>query len=71
MNKMLPNLSQESHDKENERMDLEWKALEIFFQVVAEWNNDPMSIQCFDLAIVNKAKHIARSLNQHTLYRDM
>jgi len=37
---------------------LESEALEIFKLVVAEWESDPMSVQCFDLRIVEKAKYV-------------
>ena len=30
-----------------------WKLLDL---IVAEWNSDPQSVQCFDLRIVERAK---------------
>lgn len=41
-----------------EKNRLEEEALEIFIGVVAEWESDPMSVQCFDLRIVERAKYI-------------
>ena len=35
---------------------MEKEALRLLALVVAEWNSDPMSVQCFDLRIVNDAK---------------
>lgn len=53
-------------DKQMDRLDellqdkarFEDEALEIFKLVVAEWSSDPMSVQCFDLRIVEKAKYL-------------
>lgn len=43
-------------------MEDRWRAesrlLEIMDLVVAEWNTDPMSVQCFDLRIVEEAKQL-------------
>lgn len=32
-----------------------WEILDI---IVGEWESDPMSVQCFDLRIVNEAKKL-------------
>lgn len=34
-----------------------WDVLDL---VVAEWESDPMSVQCFDLRIVERAKHLVK-----------
>lgn len=41
-----------------EGFDLDREAWRILDLVVAEWNSDPMSVQCFDLRIVERAKVI-------------
>lgn len=41
-----------------EKNALEEEALNIFIGVVAEWESDPMSVQCFDLRIVERARYI-------------
>lgn len=41
-----------------DRIRFENEALEIFKLVVSEWESDPMSVQCFDLRIVERAKYI-------------
>jgi hypothetical protein len=44
------------------RFQAEREALEIFDLVVAEWKSDPMSVQCFDLRLVERAKLVAATL---------
>lgn len=48
----------------DERLALEKEALKIFDLVVAEWDSDPMSVQCFDLRIVQRAKEVSRRLKK-------
>jgi hypothetical protein len=36
----------------------ESELLEIMRLVIAEWKSDPMSVQCFDLRIVERAKYL-------------
>lgn len=45
-------------EMEGEKVCLEEEALEIFKGVVMEWESDPMSVQCFDLRIVERAKYV-------------
>lgn len=47
------------------RMDYKERALAILDIVVAEWESDPSSVQCFDLRIVEEAKQIMKWLNQN------
>lgn len=49
-----------------ERWKLEKEALRIFDLVVAEWESDPTSVQCFDLRIVQRAKEIKARLKKVT-----
>ena len=38
-------------------------AIELLRLVVAEWKSDPMSVQCFDLRTVERAKQCIASLD--------
>lgn len=40
------------------------RAIEILTLIVAEWESDPQSVQCFDLNIVREASIVVRILNQ-------
>lgn len=44
------------------RFTLQKRAIEILDIVVAEWESDPMSVQCFDLRVVEEAKAILNEL---------
>jgi hypothetical protein len=51
--------------KELETMfDLRREAIQILDLVVAEWKSDPMSVQCFDLRTVERAKVVMDGLNK-------
>lgn len=54
--------SQAEEDANERRVELEDQALEVFKYVVAEWESDPLSVQCFDLRIVRKAQAIRAEL---------
>ena len=41
-----------------ESFDLNREALTLLDLIVAEWNSDPMSVQCFDLRIVERARYV-------------
>lgn len=43
---------------------LRHEAIQILGNVVAEWNSDPMSVQCFDLRMVERAKKVLDELNR-------
>lgn len=47
-----------------EVLTLKYRAVEILDLVVAEWDSDPMSVQCFDLRIVKEAKTIMNRLRE-------
>ena len=49
------NRAEKLHD---DKVRFEDEALENFKLVVAEWESDPMSVQCFDLRIVERAKYL-------------
>ena len=43
------------------------RLLQIMGLVIAEWESDPMSVQCFDLRIVNEAKELWTERKLHPL----
>lgn len=47
-----------------EQFRLEKDCLRLLGLVVAEWESDPLSVQCFDLRIVEEAKHVVKRLEQ-------
>jgi hypothetical protein len=49
-----------------ERFALEKEAIHILGLVVMEWKTDPMSVQCFDLRIVERAKLVVARLEKLT-----
>lgn len=50
-------------EKEVERMwELRREAVRLLGLVVAEWDSDPMSVQCFDLRTVEQAKRVSAEL---------
>lgn len=66
---MQPRLTAKAECELDEQFRLQHEALDIFKLVVAEWESDPMSVQCFDLRIVEKAKLInARLKKINVLY---
>ena len=40
------------------------RGIDILELVVSEWETDPMSVQCFDLRIVNEAKILIKRLRK-------
>jgi len=48
-------LSDEAARELEERFRLERRAVQLLGIIVAEFQSDPMSVQCFDLRIVNEA----------------
>lgn len=57
-----PRLTEKSKREMEEALALKREAVHILNLVVAEWNSDPMSVQCFDLRIVERAKHVVLRL---------
>ena len=53
---MKRTLSKKAQEDAERRFDIDHRLLEIMGIVVAEWESDPMSVQCFDLRIVEEAK---------------
>lgn len=54
------------HDEKllEEGFDLRREAMQILANVVAEWYSDPMSVQCFDLRMVQRAKEVVKRLEE-------
>lgn len=55
---MRPRLTDKAMDMIEEGFRLNRDAWRILDLVVAEWESDPTSVQCFDLRIVEEAKQI-------------
>jgi hypothetical protein len=47
-----------------ELWDLRREAVRLLDQVVAEWKSDPMSVQCFDLRLVERAKYVTERVKK-------
>lgn len=57
-------------DKEMTASELKDRAAQLLDITVSEWKSDPMSVQCFDLRIVNEAKVIVAKLrDMNELYK--
>lgn len=50
--------------EQEELFRLEDEALKLMCVIVAEFESDPMSVQCFDLRIVERAKEVMRRMKQ-------
>ena len=59
---MHPYLSDKGQREMEERMKAEYEAFELLSIIVAEFESDPMSVQCFDLRIVERAKQCVAKL---------
>lgn len=55
---MRPALTDKAVREIEEGFKLQQRAWEILDIVVAEWKSDPLSVQCFDLRIVEEAKRL-------------
>lgn len=63
---MEPRLTEKAQREMEERFALQREALQILDAVVAEWESDPTSVQCFDLRMVERAKAINKRLKELT-----
>ncbi len=61
---LQPRMTNKAMREMDAKFKLQHEALEIFKQVVAEWETDAMSVQCFDLRMVEKAKSIVLRLKK-------
>lgn len=59
-------------EKAEKEMEESWRlqheAVRLLDLVVAEWNSDPMSVQCFDSRIVKRSKEVVERLKKLTLF---
>lgn len=55
---MRPQLTRKAQEDAERRFAIDDRLIEIMGIVIAEWNSDPMSVQCFDLRIVDEAKRL-------------
>ena len=62
MNRRMNMLNESSQKAMEEFWKLREEALHILDLVVVEWSTDPMSVQCFDLRIVERAKTITKRM---------
>jgi hypothetical protein len=51
-------LTEKAQKEVEEGFALDKEAWQLLDLIVAEWSTDPMSVQCFDLRIVERAKHV-------------
>ncbi len=63
-----PRLTQEAIKAMDERFKLQHEAVQLLGLVVAEWKTDPMSVQCFDLRTVERARVVCERLEQLSFY---
>ena len=59
-----PYMTDKAVRETEERMKVELEAFELLDLIVAEFNSDPMSVQCFDLRTVERAKYVAARLKE-------
>ena len=53
-----PRLNDKAMRDAERRFVIDDRLLQIMGLVIAEWESDPTSVQCFDLRIVNEAKEL-------------
>ena len=58
-------LSPRAMKKQDEKSRIEIEAFSVLHQIVAEFESDPMSVQCFDLNLVNRAIYISKLLKEY------
>ena len=44
------------------------EALTLLRHVIAEWDSDPKSVQCFDLRLVKRAKEVSERLRKIDIF---
>jgi hypothetical protein len=57
-------ISEQGKKAMEDRFKLERRGLELLQVIVAEFETDPTSVQCFDLRIVEESKRVARALRK-------
>lgn len=57
-----PRLTQKAMEVQDELFRLNIEAVDLLGLVVAEWESDLMSVQCFDLRIVERSKKVMKQI---------
>jgi hypothetical protein len=57
-------LSHKAEKAIEESFDLKREGMELLGLIAAEFKSDPMSVQCFDLRIVERTKYVTERLAQ-------
>lgn len=58
--------------REMERVfELKREAIILLGHVVAEWDSDPMSVQCFDLRLVRRSKEVLSELKKLDIFNEI
>lgn len=65
---MRAELTPKAQREMEEKWTLQREAVEILKVVVAEWQSDPLSVQCFDLRTVERAKEVIARLDKLILW---
>lgn len=61
---MRAELTLKAQREMKEKWQLERDAVKLLKVVVAEWDSDPLSVQCFDLRIVKSAREVIARLDK-------
>lgn len=61
MNNML---TRKAEREMEELFELRRETLRILRLVIAEWDSDPQSVQCFDLRVVKRAKEVSERIRK-------
>lgn len=64
-------LTERAQRQAERRFEIDDRLLHIMGHVVSEWSSDPMSVQCFDLRLVNEAKDLWEERKRNPLPFDM
>ena len=66
--KMQPRLTDKAVREIEEQFALQREAEELLEVIVAEWETDPLSVQCFDLRTVERAKYVSKRLKKLRIF---
>ena len=61
-------LTPKAEKEMEEKWVLEREAVELLGAVVSEWSSDPLSVQCFDLRMVKRAKEVVTRLGKLSIW---
>jgi hypothetical protein len=66
-----PRLTAKAQREMEEVWNLRREALRLLRLVIAEWESDPVSTQCFDSRIVTRAKEVSERLRKLDLFDEI